>query len=44
VENKKEKKIKVLRMDNGGELYENEFKELCKKCHIEMQKNTPYTP
>jgi hypothetical protein len=22
----------------------NEFKEFCKKCGIERQKNTPYTP
>jgi hypothetical protein len=34
VENQIEKRIKVLRMDNGGELYGNEFKELC-KCGIE---------
>jgi transposase InsO family protein len=44
VENQTEKKIKVLRMDNGGELCRNEFKELCKKCGIERKKTTPYTP
>jgi hypothetical protein len=36
VENQTEKKIKVLRTDNGG--------ELCKKCGIARQKTTPYTP
>jgi transposase InsO family protein len=44
VENQTEKRIKVLRTDNGGEFYENEFEELCKKCGIERKKNTPYTP
>jgi transposase InsO family protein len=34
----------VLRTDNGGEFCGNEFKELCKKCGIARQKNTPYTP
>jgi hypothetical protein len=36
VENQTEKKIKVLRTDNGG--------EFCKKCGIARQKTTPYTP
>jgi transposase InsO family protein len=44
VENQIEKKIKVLRTDNGGEFYGNEFEEFCKKCGIERQMNTPYTP
>jgi transposase InsO family protein len=44
VENQTEKKIKVLRTDNGGEFYRNEFKEFCKKCGIARQKTTPYTP
>jgi hypothetical protein len=44
VENQIEKRIKALRMDNGGDLYGNEFGELCKKCSIEIQKTTPYTP
>jgi hypothetical protein len=34
VENQTEKKIKILRTDNGGEFYGNEFKEFCKKCGI----------
>jgi transposase InsO family protein len=44
VENQTEKIIKVLRTDNGGEFYENEFEELCKKCGIARQNTTPYTP
>jgi hypothetical protein len=44
VENKTEKKIKVLRTDNGGEFCGNEFEEFYKKCSIERQKTTPYTP
>jgi hypothetical protein len=34
----------VLRTDNGREFCRNEFEELCKKCSIERQKTTPYTP
>ena len=34
VENQSEKKIKVLRIDNGGEFCGNEFEEFCKKCGI----------
>ena len=34
VENQTEKKIKVLRTDNGGEFCKKEFEEFCKKCSI----------
>jgi hypothetical protein len=44
VENQTEKIIEVLRTDNGGEFYGNEFEELCKKCGIARQNTTPYTP
>ena len=44
VENQTEKKIKVLRTDNGGEFCSKEFEEFCKKFGIAWQKNTPYTP
>jgi transposase InsO family protein len=44
VENQTKKKIKVFRIDNGGEFYRNEFKEFCKKYGIARQKTTPYTP
>jgi hypothetical protein len=41
VENQTKKKIKVFRIDNGGEFYRNEFEEFCKKCGIARQKTTP---
>ena len=44
VENQTEKKIKVLRTDDGGEFCGNEFEELCKKCGIARPETTPYTP
>jgi len=44
VENQTEKRIKVLRKDNGEEICRNEFEEFCKKCSIARQKTTPYTP
>jgi hypothetical protein len=44
VDNQIEKRIKVLRTDNGGEFCRNEFEEFCKKCGIARQKTTPYTP
>jgi transposase InsO family protein len=44
VENQIEKRIKVMRTYNGGELCGNEFKEFCKKCDIARQNTTPYTP
>jgi transposase InsO family protein len=44
VENQIEKRIKVPRMDNGGEFCRNEFEELYKKYSIERKKTNPYTP
>ena len=44
VENQTDKKIKVLRTDNGGEFCSKEFEEFCKKCGIAWQKTTPYSP
>ena len=44
VENQTEKKIKVLRTDNGGEFCSKEFEEFCKKCGIARHKTTPYMP
>eukprot|EP00253_Pinus_taeda_P005553 PITA_05553 len=44
VGNQTEKKIKVLRTDNGGEFCSKEFEEFCNKCGIARQKTTPYTP
>ena len=34
MENHIEKKIKVLRTDNGGEFCSKRFEEFCKKCAI----------
>eukprot|EP00253_Pinus_taeda_P007299 PITA_07299 len=42
VKNQTEKKIKVLRTDNGAEFCSKEFEEFCKKCGIARQKATPY--
>eukprot|EP00253_Pinus_taeda_P008942 PITA_08942 len=44
VENQTEKKIKVMRTDNGGDFCSKEFEEFCRNCGIAWQKNTPYTP
>ena len=44
MENLTEKKIKVLRTDNGREFFSKEFEEFYKKCGIVRQKTTPYTP
>ena len=44
VESQIEKRIKVLRIDNGGDFCRNEFEELCKKCGIERKNTTPYKP
>jgi transposase InsO family protein len=44
VENQTEKRIKVLRTDNGGEFCGKEFDQFCKQCGIACQNTTPYTP
>ena len=44
MENQTEKKIKVLRTDNGREFCSKELEEFFKKCGIARQKATPYTP
>jgi transposase InsO family protein len=44
VENQIEKKIKVLRTDNGREFCGNEFEEFYKKFGIARNTTTPYTP
>ena len=43
VESQTEKRIKVLRTDNGRELFGNEFKELCKKCSIARHKTIEWS-
>ena len=44
VENHTEKKIKTLRLDNGGEFPSDEFKDLCKEFGIKRELSTPYNP
>jgi IS30 family transposase len=39
-----ERKIKVLRSDNGGEFTSGEFKELCREVGIKRELSTPYNP
>jgi len=34
VESQTNNKIKVLRIDNGGDFWSKEFEEFCKKCGI----------
>ena len=44
VENQTEKRIKVLRTNNGGEFCGKEFDKLCKQCGIACKNATLYTP
>jgi len=44
VENQNEKKIKILRTDNGTEHESNEFHDFYKEAGIKRETTTPYTP
>ena len=44
IENQTEKKIKILRTDNGAEYESNEFHDFCKEVGIKRETTTPYTP
>eukprot|EP00253_Pinus_taeda_P032179 PITA_32179 len=44
IENQTEKKIKILRTDNGTEYESNEFHDFCKEVGIKRETTTPYTP
>ena len=44
VENQTNRKIKVLRIDNGGEFYGKEFNQFCKQHDITRQNTMPYMP
>ena len=44
IENLSERKIKILRSDNGGEYTSNEFVNYCKDVWIKRELTTPYNP
>jgi transposase InsO family protein len=44
VEKLYEKKINMLRSDNGGEFTSDEFMEFCKEVGIKRELSTPYNP
>ena len=44
IENASEKKIKILRYDNGGEYISNYFLHICSESGIQIQHSVPYTP
>ena len=44
MENLFDKKIKILRSDNGGEFTSNEFNDYCKEFGIKRELTIPYNP
>ena len=44
VENLSKKKIKILRLDNGGEFTSIEFNDFCKEDGIKRELTIPYNP
>ena len=44
IENKKDRKIKILRSDRGGEYFPNDFSTFCEEHGIIHQSSAPYTP
>ena len=44
VENLSEKKIKIFRLDNGGEFTGGEFKSFSTEAGIKRELSTPYNP
>ena len=44
IENLSDKKIKILRSDNGGEYTSKEFDAFCKDVGIKREITTPYNP
>jgi transposase InsO family protein len=44
IENLSERKIKILRSNNGGEYTSKEFVNLCKDVGIKRELTTPYNP
>ena len=44
VENQTDRKIKILRSDNSGEVTSEQFKELYRESGINRELRTPYNP
>jgi transposase InsO family protein len=44
IENLSERKIKILRLDNGGEYTSKEFVIFCRDARIKRELTTPYNP
>ena len=44
IENLFERKINILRSDNGGEFTSNEFNDFCKEARIKRELTIPYNP
>ncbi|GAA0157121.1 hypothetical protein LIER_14454 [Lithospermum erythrorhizon] len=44
MKNQKEKKIKILKSDRGGEYFPKEFDDFCANEGIIQQQTTPYSP
>jgi len=44
IENQTEKRIKILRTDNGTKNESNEFHDFCKEAGIKRENKTPYAP
>jgi transposase InsO family protein len=44
IKNLSERKIKILRLDNGGEYTSKEFVNFCKYVGIKRELTTPYNP
>ena len=44
VENLSKKKLKIFRLDNGGEFTGGEFKSFCTEDEIKRELSTPYNP
>jgi transposase InsO family protein len=42
IENLTERKIKILKTDNGGEYTSNEFVSFCRDARIKRELTTPY--
>ena len=44
MENNTERKINILRSDNGGEFTSNDFNDYCKEAGIKRRLTIPYNP